>query len=213
MAAKTKPTSKTKPTADPKPIAAYLRVSAADQKTDSQRAEVTAWLERNGHDLDQVGWYQDVESGRKMSRPMFDRLQADIHAGHVKTVVVWKVDRLARRLREGLDVLCAWCDKGVRFVSTTQPIDVSGTFGKTVAALMLGLAEIEWEYRLERQKVGIKQAKTRGVYKGRKPGTTIAKPQRARELRGLGNSPVEIAKSLGVSLRTVFRYLGAADKP
>ena len=62
-------------------------------------------------------------------------------------MVVFKVDRIARRLREGLDLLCDWCERGVRVVAVTQQVDVSGTMGRMVAALMLGLAEIEWEYR------------------------------------------------------------------
>ena len=141
-----------------------------------------------------------------MKRPEFDRLQADIFAGTVKTAVVFKVDRIARRLREGLDVQCDWCDRGVRFVSVTQQVDVSGTFGRMVAALMLGLAEIEWEYRKERQVAGIAVAKRAGIYKGRAKGTTRAKPDRAKELQAKGLATPEIAQALGVSTRTVFRY-------
>jgi DNA invertase Pin-like site-specific DNA recombinase len=89
------------PTAEPRPVAAYIRVSSQDQKHDSQREAIARWLEGNGIDPDRVAWYPDVESGRKMKRPAFDRLQADIFAGTVKTVVVFKVDRIARRLRGG----------------------------------------------------------------------------------------------------------------
>jgi DNA invertase Pin-like site-specific DNA recombinase len=200
-----------RPTAEPKPVAVYIRVSSQDQKTDSQRQSITEWLARNGYDLGQVGWYVEVESGRMMKRVEFDRLQADIFAGTVKTVVVFKVDRIARRLREGLDVLCDWCDRGVRFVSVTQQVDVSGTFGRMVAALMLGLAEIEWEYRKERQVAGIAVAKRNGVYRGRQPGTTKGPPDRARELQAKGLTAPEIAQALGISPRTVFRYLQASD--
>jgi DNA invertase Pin-like site-specific DNA recombinase len=100
-----------KPKQPAAPVAVYLRISSKDQKTDSQRQSILEWLVRNGYDLDQVGWYPDVESSRTMKRPQFDQLQADIFAGTVKTVVVFKVDRIARRLREGLDVLCDWCDR------------------------------------------------------------------------------------------------------
>ena len=94
-----------------------------------------------------------------MSRPEFGRLRRDNFAGYVKTVVVFRVDRIARRLREGLDLLCDWCERGVRVVSVTQQVDVSGTMGRMVAALMLGLAEIEWEYRRDRQAAGIAVAR------------------------------------------------------
>lgn len=200
-----------KPTAETKPVAVYIRVSSKDQKTDSQRQCISEWLARNGYDLDQVDWYLEVESGRTMKRPAFDRLRADIFHGTVQTVVVFKIDRLARRLREGLDVLCDWCDRGVRFVSITQQVDVSGTMGRMIAALMLGLAEIEWEYRKERQAAGIAVAKRNGVYRGRTQGTTKGQPDRARELQAKGLRAPEIAQALGVSPRTVFRYLRAVE--
>jgi DNA invertase Pin-like site-specific DNA recombinase len=189
------------------PVACYVRVSSKDQKTDSQREVIARWIEGNGLDPEAVSWYVDVESGRKMARPEFDRLQADIFAGTVRTVVVYKVDRIARRLREGLEVLCDWADRGVRFVSVTQQVDVSGTIGRMIAALMLGLAEIEWEYRRERQAAGIAVARRNGVYGGRKAGTTKAKPARAVELRSRGLTIPEIATALGVSERSVWRYL------
>lgn len=190
-----------------KPIGIYVRVSTKDQSHDSQREVIEKWLASNGTDMAKVEWYSDVESGRKMSRPDFDRLQADVFAGTVKTIIVFKVDRIARRLREGLNILCEWSDRGVRFVSVTQQIDVSGAMGKMVASLLLGVAEIEWEYRAERQKAGIAKAKRKGVYTGRKEGTLKGKPERARELSKLGLQGPEIAASMGISLRTVFRYL------
>jgi DNA invertase Pin-like site-specific DNA recombinase len=194
----------------PKPVAVYVRVSSKKgQKDDAQRQAILEWLERNGFDLAAVEWYADVESGKKMSRAEFDRLQKDIFSGAVRTVVVFKVDRIARRLREGLNILCDWCDRGVRFVSITQQVDVSGTMGRIVAALMLGLAEIERDYILERQAAGIAARKKRDpdTYKGRLPGTTKGKPARAAELRGRGLTADEIATALGVSRRTVWRYL------
>ncbi len=92
-------------------------------------------------------------------------------------------------------------------VSTSQQIDFSGSLGKILAAVLLGIAEMEQELRRERQAVGIKAAKARGIYIGRKSGTTKGKPDRARKLKAQGLTASEIAKSIGVSERTVFRYL------
>lgn len=194
-----------------KPIACYVRISDKDQNDTGQREVIERWLEGNGIDPAAVEWYTDVESGRKTSRKDFDRMQADIFSGQVRTVVVFKVDGIARRLRERLKTLCDWCDKGVRFVSVTQQVDVSGTLGRMVASLLLGFAEIEWEYRTERQAAGIAVAKRQGVYTGRKAGTTKAKPERAKELRDKGLTGPEIAEAMGTSLRTVFRYLESGD--
>jgi DNA invertase Pin-like site-specific DNA recombinase len=189
-------------------VAAYVRVFSQPQKHDSQKAEVERWLTANGFDMAQVRWYADVETGTKLQRPAMDQLQKDIFAGTVRTVVCWKLDRISRRLKDGLNLLSDWCERGVRIVAVTQQIDLSGALGRMVAAIMLGLAEIEWEYRKERQTAGIAVAKKHGVYKGRKAGTTKNKPERARELRDRGLTADEIATALGISERTVFRYLG-----
>ena len=76
-----------------------------------------------------------------------------------------------------------------------------------VASVLFGLAEIGWEYRRERQAAGITVAKAQGIYHGRQKGTTKAQPQRATTLRQRGLTVLEIATALGVSERTVFRYL------
>lgn len=188
-------------------VACYVRVSTRRQKHDSQRAEIQKWLDANGIDAQQVEWYADKETGKTLNRPEFDRLQKDIFHGHVKTVVLWKLDRMSRRLKDGVNILADWCDKGLKVVVVTQQLEFNGPVGRTLAAVMLGLAEIELEYRRERQAAGIAVAKKEGVYKGRKPGTTKSKPDRAKELRDKGLTAAEIATALSVSQRTVFRYL------
>jgi DNA invertase Pin-like site-specific DNA recombinase len=95
----------------------------------------------------------------------------------------------------------------VRVVSVTQQIDLSGTIGHLIASLLFGIAEIEHQHIKERQAAGIAVAKKRGIYTGRKQGTTKAKPERARVLHAKGLKPQEIARALSVSERTIFRYL------
>ena len=97
-------------------------------------------------------------------------------------------------------------------VSVTQQIDLSGAVGRVVASVLFGLAEIESEYRRERQAAGIAVAKGRGVYRGRLPGTTKAAPPRAPQLRSRGLTVQEIAQVLGVSRRTTFRYLAESNR-
>jgi DNA invertase Pin-like site-specific DNA recombinase len=120
---------------------------------------------------------------------------------------VWKLDRIARSMREGINILSRWCELGVRVVSITQQIDLSGTVGHLVAGVLFAIAETELQHVKERQAAGIAAARQRGVYKGRKPGATKAKPQRARELRNKGMTLPEIAQALNVDKRTVSRYL------
>jgi DNA invertase Pin-like site-specific DNA recombinase len=188
-------------------IACYCRVSTRHQKNDSQRAEIKRWLKNNGIKLSEVRWFEDKETGATTRRFAFAQLQKAIFDGVVKTVVVWKLDRISRRQKYGINVLADWCERDVRVVSVTQQIDLSGAVGRMVASVMFGLAEIELEYRRERQAAGIRVAKKKGVYVGRMKGTTKGKPERARVLRDQGLTVMEIANAMAVSRRTVFRYL------
>jgi DNA invertase Pin-like site-specific DNA recombinase len=188
-------------------IACYVRVSSRHQKTDSQESEIKKWLAGNGITPGQVEWYRDTETGKTLNRPAFQRLEQDIFNGKVRTVVVWKLDRLSRRLRDGVNLLADWCEKGLKIVVITQQIELNGPLGRMIAAVLLGLAEIELEYRRERQVAGIEVARKKGVYKGRAKGTTKAKPRRAQQLREQGLTVPEIANALSTSERTVWRYL------
>lgn len=196
--------------ANAKIVACYLRVSTIGQNEAGQRTEIERWLTGNGIDPVAVQWFSDKKTGDNLKRPAFEKLQAAIFAGSVGTVVVFKLDRLSRSLRDGINVLCEWCEKGLRVVSVTQQIDFNGTLGKMLAAVLLGIAEMEQETRRERQAAGIAEAKERGKYRGRRKGTTKAKPKRAVTLRKQGLTVEEIGKSLGISRNTVFRYLREA---
>ncbi len=192
-------------------VACYVRVSTVGQNEAGQRAEIERWLAGNGIDPGSVRWFLDKgKSGDNLTRPAFEQLQAAVFAGEVGAVVTYKLDRLSRSLRDGINVLCEWCDKGLRVVSVTQQIDFNGAVGKMLAAVLLGIAEMEQETRRERQAAGIAVAKKAGVYRGRKVGTTKAKPERAAKLRERGLSVDEIAKSLDVTRNTVFVYLRKA---
>jgi len=121
--------------------------------------------------------------------------------------VVWKLDRLARNLKEGVNVLADWCQCGMRIISVTQQIDLSGPVGHLIASLLFGIAEIELQHAKERQAAGSALAKQRGVYTGRRRGTTKAPSARAHALRKQGLTVREIAQALGVKERTVYSYL------
>jgi DNA invertase Pin-like site-specific DNA recombinase len=184
----------------------YIRVSSPKgQRTDSQRAELEAWLKR--HRMKAAQWFEDRDSATNMRREAFQELQAAIFAGKITTVIVWKLDRLARSLKEGVNVLADWCKRGVRVIAITQQIDLSGPVGHLIASLLFGIAEIELQHSKERQAIGIALAKKRGIYTGRKSGTTKAAPSRARALKNQGLKVSEIAAALGVKERSVYHYL------
>ena len=186
-----------------KKIAAYVRVSTTGQNEAGQVAAIKRWIE--GHNTGNVEWFVDKPTGTNLERPEFRRLQAAIFHGKVDTVLVFKLDRLARSLRDGINVLCEWLDKGVRLVSVTQELDFSGASGKLIASTLFAVAEMENEVRRERQAEGIAVAKAEGVYKGRKTGAVTHKAERIRELLGRGLTHTEVAQSLGCSTKTVQR--------
>lgn len=192
---------------EPKTIACYTRVSTHEQNLDSQRSEIENWLNNNGIQPERVVWYSDKESGATLRRPQFEKLQRDIFNGRVGTVVVWKLDRLSRNLRDGINILADWADRGLKVVSITQQLEFNGTLGKMLATLLFGLAEMDLSNIRERQAAGIAAAKKRGVYTGRKAGTFKADINRAHALRERGLSVTEIAEALGVTERTAYRYL------
>ena len=195
-------------------IACYLRVSTEDQDERSQRREVRRYLDREGFATDRVRWLVDKSTGDNLERPAFDELDRLIENGAVATVIVWKVDRLARTMLDGLNTVSRWLKAGVRFISVTQQFDFRGPVGRMVAALLFGFAELEQQTRRDRQRAGIEAARERGVYRGRKPGATKAgvNPDRARELRAKGLTYHEIAEAMGVGHTTVRRYLGVVSR-
>jgi DNA invertase Pin-like site-specific DNA recombinase len=191
-----------------KKLAIYIRISTTDQNLASQKAEIQKWLDGNANGRDVV-WFEDKATGNNLNRPGFKKLEKAIFNGEVDTVVIYKLDRLSRQLREGLNILCDWCDKGLRIVSVTQQIDFNGSVGKMMAAMILGIAEMEQQTRKERQSAGIAVAKKEGKYKGRKSGTTKAKPADIAALEKRGFSKSEIAKQLGIGVSSVYRLAKA----
>jgi DNA invertase Pin-like site-specific DNA recombinase len=189
-------------------IGAYVRVSTKEQNEASQREEITRWFKGNRIDPHEVRWFIDKgHSGDTLDRPAFKELQQAIFMGEIKTVVCYKLDRLSRKLHHGINLLVEWIEKGLRVVCTSQQIDFNGTIGSMLAAVLLGFAQMEQETRRERQAAGIAVAKKEGKYKGRKGGTTKAKPERALALQAKGLSVAEIANAMNVTPMSVYRYL------
>jgi len=189
-------------------IAVYVRVSTVSQNEEGQREEIQKWLDGHGHTAQ---WFVDKASGTNLDRPQFEAMQKAIFNGEVKTVVVYKLDRLSRKLRDGINVMHDWLEQGIRIVSVTQQLDFSGATGKLVAAVLLAVAEMENELRAERQRAGIEAAKKRGVYKGRKRGVVKKiDPVRVQALREKGCSWREIGRMLEMSDRSIRRQMADA---
>jgi DNA invertase Pin-like site-specific DNA recombinase len=192
--------------------AVYIRVSTVGQNEAGQRAEIERWLKGNG--ITDAKFYVDKATGTNLDRPAFQELQTAIFNGEVKTVVVWKLDRLARSLRDGINTLADWLDKGVRLVSTTQQLDFSGMTGQLVASVLFAVAQMEQQTRKERQAAGISVIKEneqlrKQKYRGRKPGSVKVDRSRVLELHEKGLTVGEIQDYLKISRASVYRALGS----
>ena len=89
-------------------------------------AEIQKWLDGHGIKTADVAWYEDYETGKTLKRESFEQLQKDIFNGKIRTVIVFKLDRLSRRLRDGVNLLADWCEQGIRIVVITQQIELNG---------------------------------------------------------------------------------------
>lgn len=130
------------------------------------------------------------------------------------TLVVTRIDRLARSMKDLQDIVHELKGRGVALKATEQPIDTGTAAGKAFLDMLGVFAEFETNLRRERQAEGIAAAKARGVYKGGKPRID---PDKVRALAAEGMRPAHIARELGISRGTVYRFLprgdGAASSP
>ena len=121
------------------------------------------------------------------------------------TLVVTRIDRLARSVKDLQDIVHELRSKGVALKATEQSVDTSSAAGKAFFDMLGVFAEFETNLRRERQLEGIKAAKAKGIYKGRKPSIDPAQVRHLLEVEGLG--PSAIARRLGIGRASVYRAL------
>ena len=122
------------------------------------------------------------------------------------TLVITKIDRLARSARDLHNIVHDLESAGINLMVLDQSIDTRTPTGKAFLGMLATFAEFETNIRKERQLEGIAKAKEKGVYKGRKP-TAQAKKAEMLELLESGMSKPKIAKELGVSIASVYNVL------
>ncbi len=122
-----------------------------------------------------------------------------------------RIDRLARSMKVLQDIVHELKEKGVALRATEQPVSTGNAAGKAFLDMLGVFAEFETNLRRERQLGGIKAAKARGIYKGRKPTIDAAELRRLRDEEKLG--PAAIARRLGIGRASVYRVLGKPAAP
>ncbi|GAA4443178.1 recombinase family protein [Pontibacter saemangeumensis] len=184
----------------------YARVSTQDQKLELQTDALTHY------GCGQL--FREKKSGRNKERPELEKMINQLRAGD--TVVVWKLDRLGRSLRDLIDLVAEFKERGVEFVSLQDGINTATPTGRFTFNIFASLAEFEREIIRERTKAGLAAAKARGKKGGRPAGLSkpaMEKARSARILFGSGTKTVEeIAQILGIGRATCYRYLGQAKE-
>jgi DNA invertase Pin-like site-specific DNA recombinase len=176
----------------------YMRVSTVAQTLDQQQAALGA--------AGVVKTFSDTMSGGRDDRPGLAELMAYIRDGD--TVVVWKLDRLGRNTLHILETVKALTDQGITLVSVTDGIDSSTAAGRMMIGVLGSLAEYERE--LIKERTALKRATSRAN------GTKFGRPRKvkdadhvatAKRMKADGHTGKDIAKYLGVSRATLYRYL------
>ena len=176
----------------------YARVSTIDQDLTLQRQALRA----AGCSVVRA---EKASGSRRDGRTELQVLLDFVQPGD--TLVVTRIDRLARSLKDLQDIVHELKSRGVALRATEQPVDTSTAAGKAFLDMLGVFAEFETNLRRERQLEGIAQAKARGVYRGRKPSIDMAEIRRLRDQDGLGATA--IARRLGIGRASVYRALGA----
>ncbi|WP_096700943.1 recombinase family protein [Magnetospirillum sp. 15-1] len=186
-------------------LVGYARTSTLDQK---------ASIEAQVRDLTAAGcekvFSEQVSSVDVAAREQLAMALEFIREGD--TLVVTKLDRLARSISHMLLVVDTINRKGAALRILGMGIDTSTPTGKLILTMLGGIAEFEREIMLERQREGVAKAKAQGKYKGRKP-TAMLQANEVLRLKAEGLGATEIAARLGIGRASVYRAFQLGHAP
>jgi DNA invertase Pin-like site-specific DNA recombinase len=176
----------------------YARVSTGEQNLDLQKDALTkAGCERI---------FTDELSGVKANRPGLTEALSFVRPGD--TLVVWRLDRLGRSLKDLLEKVEDLGRRQIEFKSLHESIDTTTSAGKLQFHIFSALAEFERDLILERTQAGLRAARARGRVGGRRPRMNQEKVKIAISLmKDKTNKIKDICKTLGVSRTTLYRYV------
>lgn len=196
----------------PKLAALYSRVSSSDQSTAMQEADLRRYAEARGFTIYKE--YTDhAISGGKDRRPALDQLMSDARKRLFDIVIVWRFDRFARSTTHLHLALDEFKELGIGFASYNESLDTSTAMGKAMFSIVAAVAELERSIIRERVTAGVRRAIKTRAKAGKTWGRSKmeeADPKKAetvQRLRKEGLSYHAIAEKVGLSSRTVWRFL------
>jgi len=181
----------------------YARVSTQDQNLSLQ---IDALTKAGCKKV-----FEDKISGSRTERPGLTKALEMLRDGD--TLVVWKLDRLGRSVKNLVDLVGDLHKQSVQFKSLTDAIDTGTPSGRFFFHVMASLAEMERELTVERTRAGLEVARQLGRKGGRKRQMTDSKIESAKKLLANGIPPRDVAKNLGVSIPTLYRWIPASTHP
>jgi DNA invertase Pin-like site-specific DNA recombinase len=182
----------------------YARTSTDDQTSALQLAALKR--ARCSHIFEDEGL-----TGATVKRPALLRCLRTLRLGD--TLIVWKLDRLGRSLRDLITMLDDLRARGVKFHSLTEAIDTATPTGRAMWQIIGVLAELERSLFSERTRAGVKAAQRRGVKFGRKVKLTAEQINHARKLIDKGEARQYVADLLSVGRSTLYRALAGSSQP
>lgn len=193
-----------------KHVAMYVRVSTEEQNIENQLPDMEAWVEQNAKD-DEVIWYQDHHTGRNMRRPGWRAMKLALVRNQIKTLVFWRVDRMARSFIDAIDFYKHVEALGIQLISLKENFDLSTPVGKLLFHMLISFAQWESDIRSERTKAGMARAKAAGKkiggwQKSRLPPK--ASPRVIKTILMMAEARIgcsETARQLGLHRTTVYR--------
>jgi len=176
----------------------YARVSTYEQNLDLQIDD----LKKNG--CEKI--YEEKVSGSKADRPILQDMLKNLRSGDI--LVVWKLDRLGRSLKDLLGIVSGLQNSGVELVSLKESIDTTSSTGKLIFSIFGALAEYEKDIIRERTMAGLNSARARGIVGGRKKRLSDKDVAMLRTLANDKMIPISvICERFGISRKTYYNYL------
>ena len=186
-----------------KRVGIYIRVSTTDQDTTMQRRDLVDYAKARGWSIQHI--YEDKATGTNTNRRDLKELQSQAQQRKFDILLVWKLDRIFRSIKDCINGLHEFAELGVEFVSLKDSgIDMTTPSGKLMLHMLAAFAEFEASLIKMRVKAGLELARKRGKKLGRPKKRD---DQKIRSLRNQGYSLREIAKLAGVSTTAVQRGL------
>lgn len=199
-----------------KAIAVYMRVSKNSQNLSNQEPDIKNWLKQNNEEDLPVVWYKEKASATRGRQLKWEKMQEAVKRDQVEKVVVWRLDRLGRKIVRLAPFIELLLEKKVELVSIREGISQSTPMGRAMILVLLVLAQMESEIISERTKAGIVRSRPRKKRKDRKSDNRkkqsltpkqIEKRKKVRELVEGGMKVIHVCRLTHTDPKSVYKWI------